>query len=147
MCHDLKPIADRSKVMCYDQKHLKFGLFVSFLDLKPILNRLQVAECGSKGLKIGKKVVCRDLKPIVDRSEVMNYDFEPVTDRVEVMNHHFEAVTDMLERMMKTFVLLTIKVLSRLGIYDASLPPGRACVVRKTPMRKRHVPLQNKSFV
>ena len=144
MCHDLKPFPDRSKVMCYDQKQLKFALFVLFLDLKPILNRLQVAECGSKGLKIGKKVVCRDLKPIVDRSEVMNYHFEPVTDRVEVMNHHFEAVTDMLERMMKTFVLLTIIVLSRLGIFDASPPLGRACAVRKTPMRKRHVPIQNK---
>ena len=91
--------------------------------------------------------MCRDLKPITDRSEVMSYDFEPVTDRVEVKNHHFDAVTNMLERMMKTFVSLTIIVLSRLGIYDASPPPGRACAVRKTPMRKRHVPLQNKSFV
>ena len=91
--------------------------------------------------------MCRDLKPIADRSVVMSYDFEPVTDRVEVKNHHFEAVTNRLERMMKTFVSLTIIVLSRLGIYDASPPSGRACAVRKTPMRKRHVPLQNKSFV
>ena len=86
--------------------------------------------------------MCRVLKPIADRSEVMSYDFEPVTDRVEVKNHHFEAVTNRPERMMKTFVLLTIIVLSRLGIYDAPLPPGRACAVRKTPIWKRHVPFQ-----
>jgi hypothetical protein len=72
----------------------------------------------------------------------MSYDFEPVTDRVEVKNHHFEAVTNRLERMMKTFVSLTIIVLSRLGIFDAPLPLGRACVVRKTPIWKRHVPFQ-----
>lgn len=91
--------------------------------------------------------MCHDLKPIADRSEVMSYEFEPITDRVEVKNHHFEAVTNRLERMMKTFVLLTIIVLSKLGIFDASLPLGRACAVRKTPMLKRHVPFQNKSFV
>lgn len=86
--------------------------------------------------------MCRDLKPITDRSVVMSYDFEPVTDRVEVKNHHFEAVTNRPERMTKTFVLLTIIVLSRLGIFDASPPSGRACAVRKTPMRKRRVPFQ-----
>ena len=92
MSHDFKPIADRSKVMYYDQKQLKFGLFDLFLDLKPILNRLQVTECGSKGLKIRKKVMCYDFEPIADRSEVMCCDFEPITDRVKMMDHHFFMV-------------------------------------------------------
>ena len=87
--------------------------------------------------------MCHDLKPITDRSVVMSYEFEPVTDRVEVKNLHFEAVTNKLERMTKTFVLLTTIVLSRLGIFDAPPPPGRACAVRKTTMRKRHVSFQN----
>ena len=142
MCHDLKPIADRSEVMCYDQKRLKFGLFVIFHDLSPITRGEKVVGYGLEGLKIGKKVVCHDLKPIADRSEVMYYDFEPITDRVGVMSHHFEAVANRSERMVKTLVILPRVMLSRLGIFDASPPQGRACAVRKSLMRRRPVPFQ-----
>lgn len=106
MCHDLKPIADRSEVMCYDQKRLKFGLFVIFHDLSPITREEKVVGYGLEGLKIGKKVICHDLKPIADRLEVICCDFEPIMDRVEVMSHHFEAVANRSERMVKTLVIL-----------------------------------------
>ena len=156
MCHDLKPIADRSEVMCYDLKRLKFGLFVTFHDLSPITRGEKVVGYGLEGLKIGKKVMYHDPKPIADRSEVIYYDFEPIadrskmmfhdfepiTDRVEVMSHHFEAVANRSERMVKTLVILPKTMLSRLGIFDASLPQGRACAVRKSLMRRRPVPFQ-----
>ena len=110
MCHDLKAIADRSKVMYYDQKRLKFGLFVIFHDLSPITRGEKDVGYGLEGLKIGKKVICNDLKPIADRSEVICYDFEPITDRVEVTSHHFEAVANRSERMAKTFVILPVRL-------------------------------------
>lgn len=92
MCHDLKPIADRSKVMCYDQKQLKFGLFVLFYDPMPLTNGKKVVGYGLGSLKIGKKVMCQDLKPINDRSEVLNQHFAPANGRSEVTYDDFRCV-------------------------------------------------------
>ena len=113
--------------MCYDLKRLKFGLFVIFHDQIPITNGEKVVGYGLGGLKIRKKVICRDLKPIADSLEVICYDFEPIMDRVEVMNHHLEAVANRSERMVKTLVMLSKALLSRLGIFDASPPSAGLC--------------------